>query len=116
MLEEKGVNLVPQLEQEGTKKVKIKKFCVKLYLNEKEFIDYIKLAEDCKIRPRGLKAFVLKENGFNGERVANTKGLTKFIKNILVPYWVASETERKEKEGLILEQAKKLGLIIKSNL
>jgi hypothetical protein len=93
----------------------LRKVCVKLYLNEKEFNEWIVLAENAGIRPRGLKPFTKKEHGFAWERIANTKGLVKFVKLKLLPYWVDGEAERKERQARVLEEAQKLGLIFQKN-
>lgn len=112
MEENKSPGLVPLSEQNGTKISQLRKICVKVYLSEMEFIEWIKLAEDADIRPRGLKPFKQKEHGFSWERIANTKGLVKFIKKTVIPNWIEGETERKEKREKILEEAKKLGMNI----
>lgn len=104
MNESETSDLVPFSEGEGTKKFPLRKVCVKVYLNELEFIDWVKLAEEAKIRPRGLKPFRLKPHGFAHERLANTKGLVKFIKKVVVPFWKSSEKERERK----LQEARRL--------
>lgn len=109
----KSTESVPFDAGEGTKKPPLKMICVKVYLREVEFIEWVKLAEDAGIRPRGLKPFVLKPHGFARERVANTKGLVKFIKNRIIPYWKDGAVERKLKEEQIRQEADKLGLEVK---
>ena len=113
MQEKKEADLVPFSGAWGTKIIPMKKICVKVYLNEPEFLDWIKKSEDAGIRPRGLKPFRVKPKGFADERIANTKGLVKFIKKRLFPFWLDGEETRKIKEAEILEGAKKLGLEIR---
>jgi len=112
MNENKRADLVPQNGGEGTKNIPLRKVCVKVYLAELEFIEWCKLAEEAGIRARGLKPFVQKPHGFTWERRANTKGLVKFIKNRLVPYWKDGEIARKFNEAQVRAQAEKLGLKI----
>lgn len=110
MEENKDGDLVPFSESEGTKKIPIKKICVKLYLSEPEFYEWIAEAEKAGIRPRGLKPFRVKAHGFAGERIANTKGLVKFVKKVIMPFWKRGEKERIEREARIKREAAELGL------
>ncbi|MFA5412856.1 MAG: hypothetical protein WC350_05935 [Candidatus Micrarchaeia archaeon] len=110
MEENKTSDLVPFSEGEGTKKIPLKKICVKVYLNEPEFIEWTKLAEDAGTRSRGLKPFKLKPHGFADERLANTKGLVKFIKKVVMPNWKDGEKERTAAKIRLHEEAKKLGM------
>jgi len=109
-MDSESCELVPLSGSEGTKISPLKKICVKVYLSEEEFLDWVKMAEEAGIRQRGLKPFRQKPHGFAYERLANTKGLVKFIKKRIVPYWIDSEKERKEKEAKLKADAEKLGL------
>ena|GEM_PF-6828578 len=106
-------DIVPRLESKGTETFPLRKVCVKLYLNEKEFIDYITMAEKAQTRPRGLKPFRMKPHGFSHERIANTKGLVKFIKKIVIPYWKSGEEDRKLRTQKLVEEAERLGMEVK---
>lgn len=96
MEENKTSDLVPLSETEGTKKMPLRKICIKVYLNEQEFTEWIKMAEEAGVRPRGLKPFRQKNHGFFFERIANTKGIVKFLKKVVVPYWKKGDKARKE--------------------
>lgn len=109
-MEKERAELVPSEGVEGTKNPPLRKVCVKVYLNENEFLNWIKLAEEAAIRPRGLKPFVQKPHGFAWERLANTKGLVKFIKERVVPYWIEGAKERGAREAALKAEAQKLGL------
>jgi len=111
-METKSVKIVPQNDAEGTKKIPLKKICVKIYLSEQEFLDWVGMAEECGKRQRGLKPFRKKPHGFQNERVANTKGLVKFVKDKIIPYWKAGKKERKERIERIKKEAKEFGMKI----
>lgn len=113
MKENETSDLVPFQEDEGTRKYPLRKICVKVYLNEREFIEWIRLAEEAGIRPRGLKPFRQKPHGFSFERLANTKGLVKFLKRKVVPYWKDGAKDRAEREARLKREAEELGLQLK---
>jgi len=104
-----SAEIVPLPDSEGTEKIPLKKICVKVYLSELEFLLWVKLAEEAGIRARGLKPFRLKPHGFSHQRVVNTKGLVKFLKKRVVPYWIDGEKERKDNEAKLKAEAEKKG-------
>jgi len=110
MNKEKRAEIVPFPGPEGTKNPPLRKVCVKVYLNEPEFLEWARMAEEAGIRPRGLKPFRLKPHGFADERLANTKGLVKFLKEAVIPFWKDGEKDRKERRTRLLDEAEKLGL------
>ena len=96
---------------EGKKKIR-----VKVYFNEKAFSEVIAEAEKANFRRRGLQIFTQKKNGLSGELVANTDGLSKFLK-FCYRYYKEHEAERLENAAIIAkaeqelaEKKKKLGL------
>ncbi len=113
MIENKNSDLGPLEGGEGTKKYPLRKVCVKIYLNEKEFSEWIQQAENTGIRPRGLKPFRLRPHGFSHERIANTKGLVKFVKDVVLPFWKKGEAQRKERRAKLEAEALELGLVVK---
>jgi hypothetical protein len=94
-----------------------KDVCIKVYLNQAEFKEMAEHAEKTGKRRRGLILHTQKKNGFAGQTVANTDGLSKFFKHC-VSYWKEHESERMAKAADILrqekqlqEEKKKLGLV-----
>lgn len=93
-----------------------KKIRAKVYFNEKSFALVAGDAEKAGKRRGGLQLFTQKEHGFAHERVANTDGVSKFLK-FTWQYWrehesdrllQAAELARQEKE--LFEKKKKLGV------
>jgi hypothetical protein len=57
-------------------------FIVKVYLNDaREREEFIRLAEDGGFRRRGLPTFIKKPHGFEHEHIANTDGISTFLKD-----------------------------------
>ena len=103
-------------EERDYKKPSKKKICVKVYLNPENFQRYARLAERTGKRRGGLQLFTQKKNGFAGEMLANTDGISKFFKFAGI-YWEENEARRMEeaadlarKEKDIAEQRRRLGL------
>ena len=86
---------------------KRKDVCVKVYLNQAEFSEMAGQAEKVGKRRRGLILHTQKKNGFAGQTVANTDGLSKFLK-YCAAYWKEHESERMSRATEILRQEKQL--------
>lgn len=93
-----------------------KKITVKVYFNPKTFAEVAKDAEKTTKRRGGLLLFTQKEHGFGHEKVANTDGISKFLK-FCWKYWQETERHRFEKaaelakmEQDIKMQREKLGV------
>lgn len=87
--------------------------CVRIWFNEQGFQEICELAQKAGSRPHGIKPWTLKPHGFEGERVACTKGLSKFLKKECLGAW-KREQEYKEKQRRDLEEkAKELGVELK---
>jgi len=84
-----------------------KDVCVKVYLNQAEFSEMAEHAEKVGKRRRGLILFTQKKNGFAGQTVANTDGLSRFFKHCVV-YWKEHESERMSRAAEIMRQEKQL--------
>ena len=104
-------------EQGDYKKEGKKKICIKVYLNDHNFPRYAKLAERTGKRRGGLQLFVQKKNGFAGEMLANTDGLSKFFK-FAADYWEASDAHRLSEaadiargEKDLADRKRKLGMV-----
>ena len=105
------------MEQEGGLQIPSKKkIRVKVYLSAKDFAEIAKDAEKAGRRRGGLQLFTQKEHGFSNERVANTDGMSKFLK-FCWHYWQETERHRFEKaaelakmEQDIKMQREKLGV------
>ena len=70
-------------EQEKTQKERERdrrKIRIKVYFNEEEFSEVITDSEQAHFRRGGLKPFVQKARGFSEEKLANTDGISKFLK------------------------------------
>jgi|SRR5208283_1867383 len=86
---------------------KRKDVCVKVYLNQAEFAEMAGQAEKVGKRRRGLILHTQKKNGFSGQTVANTDGLSRFLK-YCAAYWKEHESERMSRAAEILRQEKEL--------
>lgn len=83
------------------------KIYVKVYFNEKDFTTIIEDSEKALKRKRGLKTFRQKPNGFENETIANTKGISKYLK-MCAKYYREHETERAKKRIELEIQKKEL--------
>ena len=105
------------MEQQGAlQNITKRKICVKVYFNPKNFPEIAKDAEKAGKRRGGLQLSTLKEHGFANERIANTDGISKFLK-FCWQYWVETERHRFEKtvelakrEQEIKEERSRLGV------
>jgi hypothetical protein len=105
------------MEQEGgLLNIGKKKIRVKVYFSPKDFAEVAKDAEKAGKRRGGLLLFTQKEHGFSNQKVANTDGLSKFLK-FCWHYWQETERHRFEKaaelakmEQDIKMQREKLGV------
>jgi len=86
MFENEG-EIVPQLAEKGTK---VRKILVKIYLSQEEFKTLCEEAHEAGFRHGGLQPFNKKAHGFGWELIANTKGLSKYIKYCRVQYLALS--------------------------
>jgi hypothetical protein len=107
MGEEKEAPIVPVEMATGPTKELV---CVKVWLNAKEFADAARDAEKAGKRVQGLKLFKQKPHGFPGEILANTKGISIFLKDVCWKEWQGRDEERAKDKQHLLEQAAKLGL------
>lgn len=76
MSENQG-EIVPQEAEKGTK---YRKILVKIYLSQEEFKTLCSEAHEAGFRHGGLQPFNKKAHGFGWELIANTKGLSKYLK------------------------------------
>jgi hypothetical protein len=81
------------------------KIYVKVYFNEKDFTTIAEQSVKVGKRKGGLQLFTQKPHGFAHEKVANTKGISKFLK-MCAKYYMDKENER-AKERIELEIQKK---------
>ena len=81
--------------------------CVKVYFDPGEFAEVVRDAEEAGIRRKGLKLRVQKPHGFAGEGIANTKGVSKFLKHTL-QNWRDTKEERAVKKAEIERRMKEL--------
>lgn len=81
------------------------KVTVKVYFNPKTFLEVAELAEKAGYRRRGLQLYTQKKHGFADEKVANTDGISKFLKSLIV-YWKKNEAQRMERKADLLKQKK----------
>ncbi len=88
-------------------KTKRNDVCIKVYLSQAEFKEMTDQAEKAGKRRRGLILHTQKKNGFAGQTVANTDGLSKFFK-YCVAYWREHESERMARAAQIIQQEKQL--------
>jgi hypothetical protein len=58
-----------------------KSVCVKVYLNPKLFTEVAEAAEKAGIRRKGLELYTQKEHGFSHEKLANTDGISEYLKH-----------------------------------
>lgn len=93
-----------------------KKVCVKVYFNPKTFSEIADQAEKSGKRKRGLSLYVQKKHGFEGEVIANTKGISKHLK-LCARSWTQGEADRlakiaqlKAKERELEAEKKQLGV------
>ena len=105
-------------KESGTIKKKYKGVTVKVYLNEKRFVEEAKRAEKAGKRRVGLLLFTQKSHGFDWEKLANTDGLSRYYK-MCSDYWQEHEAERlqeqaklKAEEQELKERMKKAGVSV----
>lgn len=103
-------DLHPKEKKNGLKGRDYRKIRVNLYLTERELSDYVEEAQKVGLRPKWAKTFTQKKHGFEHEKIPNTKGIAKFVRNFLFPAWKRSEAERLIKKREIEKEAEKLGL------
>ena len=84
-----------------------KKVVVKVYFNPKTFSEIAELSERAGFRRGGLVLYTQKKHGFSNEKIANTDGISKFLK-YLIAYWKASEGRRLSEMAEILKQEEEL--------
>ena len=96
----KSTELVPSDEP---KEYPIKKICVKVYFALHDYLDVIASAERAGFRRGGLIPFIQKPHGFNGEKVANTDGISRFLKEC----WRNQQTTQ-DLDRLLNEMAKQV--------
>jgi hypothetical protein len=78
---------VPPKEPKQSPAVAHGDFIVKVYLNDaREREEIIKMAEDLGFRRRGLPEYTRKAHGFEGEHIANTDGISTFLKHAAKSY------------------------------
>lgn len=70
-----------------------RKICIKVWLNEQTFPVYAEMAEKTGFRRGGLQLYTQKPHGFQNETVANTDGISKYLK-FCHKYYVESEARR----------------------
>ena len=73
--------------------VKKEQIRVRVYFNERTLQAIAQDAEKAGKRRVGLPLFIMKEHGFAGERLANTDGISKFLKHCW-KYWKENEASR----------------------
>jgi hypothetical protein len=93
-----------------------KKIRAKVYFNEKQFQAVALDAEKAGKRRGGLQLFTQKAHGFANERVANTDGISKFLKHCW-KYYVEHEADRlaaaaelAQRRKALEEEAKRKGI------
>lgn len=98
-------------------KIKKKGICrVAVYFSKAELASVAADAEKANFRRVGIPISKQKEHGFGDEWLANTDGISRFLKYTL-RYWREHETERlqeaaklAEEERALAERKRKLGL------
>jgi len=103
-------DIVPTESDLVPKNIKDLRVCIKLYLDGPEFAEWAQESEKAGIRRKGLKLWKQKPHGFQGEVIANTKGIQKFIKLRLYKIWKETELEREIKKRDARKAAEASGL------
>ncbi len=70
-----------------------RKIYVKVYFNERDFTTIVEQSVRAGKRKGGLQLFTQKPHGFSNEVIANTKGISKFLK-MCAQYYIENENER----------------------
>lgn len=95
------------MDENGTILESNKSVCVKVYLNRKLFTEVAQQAEKAGKRRPGLLLFTKKKNGFAGEMLANTDGISRFFK-YCAAYYKEHEAERLAKAADLAERERDL--------
>ena len=93
--------MVGKLKQKGLVRVAV-------YLNKEELTSMAQAAEKRHLRRVGLPTETLKPHGFEGEKVANTDGISLLLK-FCFDYWQKEEPKRLKRKAELLKELEELG-------
>ena len=75
-------------------------YSVKVWFTPKELEQISRFAQMAGKRPTNCDVFVQNKDSFNGEKLANTKGISKFLKGVGLEWAEIQLAKRKYKEWL----------------
>lgn len=115
MKENETSDLVPDWKSLVLKNELPDRVCIKTYISWEEFTVWVQEAQRAGIRPSGLK-LIIQNRGLGRKKTPrypfkpNTKNLSKFIKEKLLPAWKEHELEREMEKRELRKKAEKLGM------
>ena len=80
---------------------------IKVWMNEILFAEAARNAERAGFRRGGTVLFTQKKNGLQDEKVANTNGVSKYLKHCM-SYYEKAEPERLSRAAQIAEEERRL--------
>lgn len=89
-------------DMKGTKEKQKRIYRVKVNLNEQELSRYADLAVEAGFRPKAQKLF--KESKRTGKQTIDQKAIGKWIRDSVVPEYVAHAWEREQKRAEAMRQ------------